>query len=133
MKENGLVTIPSEHSVSETIDRLASVLEKKGFTIFARIDHSKNAAGVDVELRPTELLIFGNPKVGSTLMQDRQTVGLDLPAKMLAWQDADSRVWLTYTDAAWMGERHGLGEKGGQGAQKIGSVLAEVGSAAAAG
>lgn len=133
MNTNGLVTIPSEHSVNDTIDRLVSILETKGFTIFARIDHAKNAADVAVDLRPTQLLIFGNPKVGSSLMQDRQTVGLDLPAKMLAWEDADSHVWLTYTDATWMAERHGLGEKGAPGAQKIGAVLAEVGSAAAAG
>ncbi len=133
MSENGLVTIASKHSVHETIDRLVSILEEKGFTIFARIDHARNAAGVGMELRPTELLIFGNPKVGSLLMQDRQTVGLDLPVKMLAWEDADSRVWLTYTDAAWMGERHGLGEKGGAGVQKMGAVLAEVSKAAAGG
>lgn len=133
VSDNGLVTIASKYSVSKTIDRLASILDEKGFTIFSRIDHAKNASLVDMELRPTELLIFGNPKVGSLLMQDGQTAGLDLPVKMLAWEDADSRVWLTYTDASWLAERHGLGEKSGPGVQKMGAVLAEVSRAAAGG
>ena len=108
MSENGLITVRCELPVRETTDRLAEVVAAAGLTVFARIDHGGNAAAVEMELRPTELLIFGSPRGGTPLMQDQQTVGIDLPLKALVWEDADGSVWLTYNDAEWVAQRHGL-------------------------
>jgi uncharacterized protein (DUF302 family) len=107
--DNGLVSIRCESSVDETTDRLASVVQTAGLTVFARVDHGAGAASVGMELRPTELLIFGNPRGGTPLMQDQQTAGIDLPLKALVWEDADAVVWLTYNAAEWIAQRHGLG------------------------
>jgi uncharacterized protein (DUF302 family) len=104
-----LVTVSSENSVRDTADSLAKLIEKNGLRVFARIDHAANATQVGLELRPTELLIFGHPKGGTPLMQDRQTVGLDLPFKALIWEDEEARVWLTYADPDHLTGRHGLG------------------------
>lgn len=109
MNDHGMVTVASGWSVGETIDRLRAVATGAGLQVFARIDHAGNAASVGMDLRPTELLVFGNPQGGTPLMQDRQTSGIDLPVKALAWQDADGKVWLTYNDATWIADRHGLG------------------------
>jgi uncharacterized protein (DUF302 family) len=109
MGDHGLITVASSWSVGETIDRLQTVVTGVGLLVFARIDHAGNAARAGMELRPTELLIFGNPRGGTPLMQDRQTSGIDLPVKALAWQDAKGKVWLTYNDATWLADRHGLG------------------------
>jgi uncharacterized protein (DUF302 family) len=103
-----LVTVSSENSVRDTADSLAKLIEKNGLRVFARIDHAANATQVGLELRPTELLIFGHPKGGTPLMQDRQTVGLDLPFKALIWEDEEARVWLTYADPDHLTGRHGL-------------------------
>jgi uncharacterized protein (DUF302 family) len=108
MNDEGLITIASEFSVRETIDRLASTGTSKGLTVFARIDHAANAMQAGMQLRPREVLIFSNPRAGTPLMQDRQTIGVDPPVKALAWQDAKGKVWLTYNDAAWLANRHGL-------------------------
>jgi uncharacterized protein (DUF302 family) len=110
MSENGLVTVESAHPVRETIDRLATVVAEAGLMVFARIDHAAGAAEVEMPLRPTELVIFGNPRGGTPLMQDRQTAGIDLPVKALAWEDEAGKVWLTYTTAAWIARRHDLGD-----------------------
>lgn len=107
--DSGLVTIRCESPVRETVDHLASVVEAAGMTVFARVDHGAGAASVGMELRPTELLIFGNPRGGTPLMQDQQTAGIDLPLKALVWQDADGAVWLTCNAAEWVAGRHGLG------------------------
>ncbi|MDN3355393.1 DUF302 domain-containing protein [Actinomadura sp. DC4] len=109
MSDHGMVTVASGWSAGETIDRLQAVATEAGLLVFARIDHAAGAARAGMELRPTELLIFGNPQGGTPLMQDRQTSGIDLPIKALAWQDAEGKVWLTYNDAAWLADRHGLG------------------------
>jgi uncharacterized protein (DUF302 family) len=109
--ESGLITIASGCPVAETINRLTSIVEAAGFTVFARIDHAANAAPIGMELRPTQVLIFGNPKGGTLLMQDKQTVGLDLPLRVLAWADADGHVWITYDDPAWIAKRHDLGHR----------------------
>jgi uncharacterized protein (DUF302 family) len=109
MTDHGMVTVGSGWSVGETIDRLQDVVTGAGLFVFARIDHAANAARAGMELRPTELLIFGAARGGTPLMQDRQTSGIDLPVKALAWQDADGKVWLTYNDATWLADRHGLG------------------------
>ena len=110
MSENGLVTVESAHAVPETIDRLAATVTAAGLTVFARIDHAAGATEAGMPLRPTELLIFGNARGGTPLMQDRQTAGIDLPLKVLAWEDEAGKVWLTYTTAAWIARRHDLGD-----------------------
>jgi uncharacterized protein (DUF302 family) len=111
MQATGLVTIQSHVSVSETIDRIVAGATTRGLIVFARIDHADGAAKAGMQLRPTELLIFGHPRGGTPLMQDRQTAGIDLPIKALAWEDAEGKVWLTYNDARWLMERHGLGSQ----------------------
>jgi uncharacterized protein (DUF302 family) len=110
MAENGLVTLPSAHDFGTTLARLAAALEARGITIFARIDHAAGAADVRLALRPTTLLVFGNPAAGTPLMQAAQTAGIDLPLKALVWQDADGTVKLSYNDPAWMASRHAIGD-----------------------
>jgi uncharacterized protein (DUF302 family) len=110
MAEDGLITVQSRFGVTETIDRLTEVVKRAGLLVFARIDHAAGARDVGASLRPTELLIFGNPRGGTPLMQDRQLAGIDLPVKALAWEDEDGKIWLSYNDPHWIAERHGLGE-----------------------
>lgn len=131
MTEDGLVSVASKYSVKETLDRLEAELKAKAITIFARIDHGAGAAGVGMSLRPTEVLIFGNPKAGTPLMQSRQTIGIDLPLKALAWQDADGKVWLTYNDPRWLAERHRLGPEGDASVNALATLLANLARAAA--
>lgn len=109
--DNGLITMKSPHSVSETLDRFEKAVKSKGMTVFARVDHTKGAAKVDLELRPTEVLIFGNPKIGTLLMQSNQTAGIDLPLKLLAWQDADGQVWIAYNDPGYLVQRHTISDR----------------------
>ena len=109
MSSNGLIMVASRFSVGETLDRLTAAITSVGLLVFARINHASNAEEVGLELRPTELLIFGHPKGGTPLMQDKQTAGIDLPVKVLAWEDEEGRVWLTYNEAAWLATRHELG------------------------
>ncbi len=104
---DGLVAIKSPHSPKDTMDRLEALLKQKGLTIFARIDHAVGAARVGQTLRPTEVLIFGNPQGGTPFMQCAQTVGIDLPLKALVWQDASGQVWLGYNDPSFLAQRHG--------------------------
>ena len=104
--DNGLVSVKSPHTVQATGDRLENILKAKGMTIFNRINHAEGAGKVGVDLRPTELLIFGNPKVGAPLMKCAQSVGIDLPMKALIWQDASGQVWLSYNAAKYLVERH---------------------------
>jgi uncharacterized protein (DUF302 family) len=106
--ENGLIHLASRHSVDETLRRLEELLNQKGVALFARIDHSGEAAKVGLEMRPTKLLIFGSPKAGTPLMQASPTVAIDLPLKALFWQDAEAKVWLTYNDPAYLQQRHGI-------------------------
>jgi uncharacterized protein (DUF302 family) len=108
MSDDGLITIPSPYPVGETVDRLTDAVTSAGMRVFARIDHRLGAEGVGMQLRPTELLIFGGPRGGTPLMQDRQSIGIDLPLKALAWEDDERRVWLTYNDPAWLARRHRL-------------------------
>jgi uncharacterized protein (DUF302 family) len=111
MNGNGLITIPSVHSAKETIDRIESDIKSKGMTIFARIDHAAGAKDAGLTLAPTLLLIFGNAKGGTPLMQDKQQIGIDLPLKALAWEDAAGKSWLSYNDLDWLAKRHGLDGK----------------------
>jgi uncharacterized protein (DUF302 family) len=130
MSEDGLVTIASEFSVKETLDRLEARLKAKNITVFARIDHAAGAASVAMQLRPTELLIFGNPKAGTPLMQSNQTIGLDLPLKILAWQDESGEVWLTYNDPSWLAQRHRLGANTETSVVALADLLANLANAA---
>ena len=109
MAADGLITIPSSFGPKETMDRLEAEVKAKGLTVFARIDHAAGAAAVGMSLRPTELLIFGNAKGGTPLMQENQEVGIDLPLKALVIADAAGRVRLAYNDPHWIAKRHGLG------------------------
>lgn len=111
LAEDGLIKKQSPHSVSKTIDRLQTALESKGITIVVRWKHSEKAAAAGIEMRPTELLVFGNPKLGSHLMTSQQSVGIDLPMKALAWEDADGQVWLAYNDPAYLAKRHGITDR----------------------
>ena len=104
---NGVITLQSQSSVSETLDKLDANLQSKGMNIFARVDHSAGAKKVGKDLADTQLLIFGNPKIGTPLMQCQRSVAIDLPQKMLAWQDDDGKVWLSYNDPLYLAERHG--------------------------
>ncbi|MEW6437917.1 MAG: DUF302 domain-containing protein [Pseudomonadota bacterium] len=106
---NGLITVPSNYSVKQTLDRLETALKAAGITIFARVDHAGGAASVGLALRPTELLIFGNPKGGTPLMQANQLIGLDLPLRVLAWEDEAGNANLTYNDVDWLAARYNLG------------------------
>ena len=109
--ENGLITIKSKHSAMKTIDRLEAIVKKKGITVMGRVSHTKNAAGVGIKIRPTELLIFGNPKLGSNFFTSNQVAGIDLPMKALAWQDEKGQVWLTYNDPNYIAERHNIDDR----------------------
>ena len=109
MPDNGLVSLQSKVSTRATLDRLLAALAARGLTVFARIDHAAGAASVGLPLRPTEVVLFGNPKGGTALMQDRQSSGLDLPLKALVWEDGAGKTWLTYNDPIWLAKRHGLG------------------------
>ena len=132
MKVDGLTTVLSAHGVKDTIDRLESEVKSKGLTVFARIDHGAGAQAVGMPLRPTELLIFGNARGGTPLMQAHQTTGIDLPLKALAWEDADGKVWLSYNEPAWLAARHGAPAEGNEVTQRLGAALAGLAKAATA-
>jgi uncharacterized protein (DUF302 family) len=105
---DGMITVESGFPVPETIDRLAAAVAQAGLVVFARIDHGQGAREAGLELRPTELLIFGHPRGGTPLMLDCQLAGIDLPFKALSWEDEDGRVWLAWNDAGWLARRHRL-------------------------
>jgi len=104
----GLTSIPSSFGPNETMDRLEAQIRAKGLAIFARIDHAAGAAEVGLPLRPTELIIFGNARRGTPLMQSVQTVGIDLPLKALVWQDPAGKTWISYNEPKWIVQRHGV-------------------------
>jgi len=108
MAADGVINVPSDYAVEETADRLEDVLKNKGMTIFNRVKHAENAARVGIELRKTELIIFGNPKVGSPLMKCRQTVAIDLPQKAVVWEDEKAKVWISYNDPRYLEKRHDI-------------------------
>lgn len=126
----GVVSVKSPHSVAATADRLEQTLNEKGMTVFARINHADGAKGVGLDLRPTELVIFGNPKVGTPLMQCVQTVAIDLPQKMLIWEAEDGQVWLAYNDPKYLGKRHGI--EGAQCEEVLGRIEGALGKFARA-
>lgn len=109
--DNGLISKKSNYSVKETLDRLENILKKKGITVALRWSHSENGKKVGIPIRPTELLIFGNPKLGTNFFTSKQTAGIDLPMKALAWEDEKGQVWLTYNDPDYIAKRHGITDR----------------------
>ena len=108
MANNGIVNKPSKHSVDDTLGKLQNILETKGIAVFALIDHSGEAAKVGMKMRPTKLLIFGNPKGGTPLMLAAPSIAIDLPLKILIWEDDQEKVWVSYNTPEYLAERHGL-------------------------
>jgi uncharacterized protein (DUF302 family) len=104
----GLIKIPSRFGSKETMDRLESEIRARGLDVFARIDHAAGATKVGLTLRPTELIIFGNARGGTPLMQSAQTVGIDLPLKALVWEDEAGKAWISYNEPSWIAQRHGV-------------------------
>ena len=129
--DDGLISVKSVYTADQTLDRFERAVRDKGMTVFARIDHAAGAAKVDKALRPTELLIFGNPKAGTPLMQSRQTVAIDLPMKALAWVDSEGQVWLTYNDPGYLVQRHDITDRDPL-VEKMRRVLGELSAAATA-
>jgi len=111
MAQEGIISLVSLHSPGETVERLVAAVSARNMIVFARIDHAAGAKAAGLPLRPTEVVVFGNPKGGTVLMQDQQLAGLDLPLKALVWEDAEKRVWLSYDDPTWIAKRYGLGAK----------------------
>jgi uncharacterized protein (DUF302 family) len=109
MAADGLTTVRSNYGPKDTMSRLEAEVKARGMTVFAHIDHAAGASAIGLPLRPTDLLILGNAKGGTPLMQSVQTIGIDLPLKILVWQDAAGSTWLSYNDPSWFAKRHGLG------------------------
>jgi len=128
----GMRTVASGFGPGETMDRLAAAAARRGLTIFARIDHAAGAAEVGMALRPTAVLVFGNARGGTPLMQAKQTTGIDLPLKALVWQDAAGKTFLGYNDPAWLARRHGLGEEAEKTVTALAGVLAALAAEATA-
>ena len=126
---DGVISVESDYPAKETADRFVSIIEEKGLKMFARVDHAAGAASVDIDLRPTELIIFGNPNVGAPLMQCNQQVAIDLPQKALIWEDAEGKVWFSYNDPTYLQERHKI-EGCDEVLSKVSNVLANLGAAA---
>ena len=105
---NGIVSISASHSVDQTVEKLQSILQAKGVELFAFIDHSSEAAKVGMGMRPTKLLIFGSPKAGTPLMISAPSIAIDLPLKVLVWEDEQGAVWISYNSPAYLRERHSL-------------------------
>jgi uncharacterized protein (DUF302 family) len=131
MAGDGLITIRSNYGPKDTMNRLETDVKAKGLTVFARIDHAAGAAEAGLSLRPTELLIFGNAKGGTPLMQSAQTVGIDLPLKMLVWQDASGVTWVSYNDPSWLVKRYGLSHETDATASALAAALGAIANTAA--
>lgn len=104
--DSGIISFPTSHSVDETVAKLRSLLQERGITLFAVVDHSGEAARVGMKMRPTRLLIFGNPKVGTPVMLAAPSSAIDLPLKLLVWEDGDGRTWISCNDPKYLMERH---------------------------
>lgn len=130
--DKGLIKFKSPHSVEKTMDRLEAALRVRNITVFNRIDHAGGAAQLGKELRPTELLIFGSPALGTALMSSQQSIGIDLPLKALVWEDAKGQVWLGYNDPAYLSRRHGVSDRE-QAFSKMLGILKELAETATGG
>jgi uncharacterized protein (DUF302 family) len=131
MAADGLVTVRSNYNSKETMSRLEAEVKAKGLTVFAHVDHAAGAAEVGLPLRATDLLIFGNAKGGTPLMQLDQTIGIDLPLKVLVWKDQAGSTWLSYNDPGWLAKRHGLGKEAGLTVNALTGALQAIAKAAA--
>ena len=125
LPDNGMVHLSSPHTVTETLARLETIVQAKGLTILARIDHSGDAAKAGLKMQPTQLLIFGNAKSGTPLMIASPSVAIDLPLKALVWQDDDGKVWLSYNSPDYLKERHAIPENLLQNIAGIGPICSE--------
>ncbi|MBS7542474.1 DUF302 domain-containing protein [Ancylobacter oerskovii] len=133
MAADGLISVKSQYQPQETLARLEATISERGLTVFARVDHAAGAAQVGLSLRPTVLVIFGNPKAGTPLMQSVQTAGIDLPLRVLVWQDADGSTWLSYYDVAWIAGHHGAGAEAKAAVARMSTALQAIASQAAEG
>jgi uncharacterized protein (DUF302 family) len=125
MPENGLIQVASRFSVDETLKRLQSVLAQRGVQVFALIDHSGEAEKAGMKMRPTKLLIFGNPKGGTPLMIAAPTLAIDLPLKALVWEDANGKVWITHNSPEYLRDRHGVPEDLIKNISVVGALVAK--------
>lgn len=125
MTGNGLVQVASPHSVNETVTRLETILAQRGVQVFALIDHSGEAEKVGMKMRPTKLLIFGNPKGGTPLMVAAPTLAIDLPLKTLVWEDEADKVWVTYNSPEYLQQRHGVPEELIKNIAVVGALVAK--------
>lgn len=123
--ENGVVTITGNQSVDQTVQRLEAILQAKGVKLFALIDHSGEAGKAGMRMPPTKLLIFGNPKAGTPLMIARPSIAIDLPLKILAWEDADGKTQISYNSPVYLQSRHGLPEDLAQNIEVVGTLAAK--------
>ena len=130
MAADGLTTLQSRFSPQETLLKLEAAVKAGGMAVFARVDHAAAAADVGLALRPTELVIFGNARGGTPLMQSDQTMGIDLPLKALIWQDAAGKTWLSYNDPGWLVNRHGMGREMDATVATLSAALSAVAKAA---
>jgi uncharacterized protein (DUF302 family) len=108
---SGLVTVASAHTVAQTLERLETALRKNSVTIFAQIDHAAGAGEAGLPLRPTTVVLFGNPQVGTPIMQAKQTIGIDLPMKVLVWEDEKGKAWLSYNNLEFLARRHQVADR----------------------
>ncbi len=128
--EEGLVKKLSARGVQTTMDSLENLIRNKGLTVFARIDHAAGAAKVGEEMLPTQLLVFGNPAIGTKLISSQRTVGIDLPIKVLIWEEPDGKVWVAYNDPAYLATRHGIDDRDAVVEKMTGAVRGLVSAAA---
>ena len=124
-EDNGFRSVNSVHDVKSTVERLEGILKEKGMNIFARVNHTGGAEKIGEILRPTELIIFGNPQTGTPLMQSNQSIAIDLPQKILVWEDELGKVWLSYNDPSYLVQRHNINDCG-ELIQKIANALASI-------
>jgi uncharacterized protein (DUF302 family) len=133
MTIDGLSSHPSSWNSKETADRLSAALKNRGLEIMARIDHAAAAEKAGLSLRPTELFVFGNPKAGTLLMQKEQTLGIDLPLKVLVWEDESGKTWVSYNEPAWLARRHGVESDSDATVKAMTNALIAIANEAAAG
>jgi uncharacterized protein (DUF302 family) len=126
-KNEGIINASSNHSVDQTVERLKGILQAKGVTLFALVDHSGEAEKVGIKMRPTKLLIFGSPKAGTPLMLAAPSVAIDLPLKILVWEDNQGKVWVSYNSSAYLQERHGVPQELLQNIAVVGTLAAKAG------
>jgi len=122
--DNGIINRPSNHSVDETVEKLEGILQAKGVTLFALVDHSGEAEKVGMKMRPTKLLIFGSPKAGTPLMLAAPSIAIDLPLKILVWEDGQGKVWVSHNSPAYLQQRHGLPQELLQNIAVVGALAA---------